>query len=163
MAVAAVRAGISRMSSTSHLIHDADRVRISDAVRAAEARMAAEIVCVVAAGASEYRFTPVLWSSVFALVLPWPLWWFTDVAVGWILFLQLALFSALLFILSIKRLRLMLTPRAIRRADVARAAERQFDLLGRDAHANGAPASWSTSPARNVSPSCCLTNAPAPC
>ena len=118
------------MGPMSHLINEADRARISEAVRLAETRMAAEIVCVVAAGASEYRFTPVLWSSVVALVLPWPLWWFTDIAVGWILGLQLGLFSALLLTLSVKPLRLMLTPRSIQRADVARAAERQFDLLG---------------------------------
>ena len=111
-------------------LSDADRMAVADAVRSAETRTSAEMVCVVAAGASEYRFTPVLWSSVLALVAPWPLWWFTDMAVGSILVLQIVVFSAMLIVLSLKPLRLALTPRAIRRADVERAAARQFHLLG---------------------------------
>lgn len=109
---------------------EADQSRIAAAVREAETRTSAEIVCAVAAGASEYRFTPVLWSSVVALILPWPLWWLTDTQVSWILVLQLLVFCAGLLILSWKPIRLMLTPRAIRRTDVERAAERQFHLLG---------------------------------
>ena len=111
-------------------LDDAGRTRISEAVRRAEAMTNAELVCVVAQGASEYRFAPVLWASVLALILPWPLWWFTTIEPQWILVLQLAAFCLLLPMLSIKRLRIFLTPRNVLRMDVERAAERQFHLLG---------------------------------
>ena len=111
-------------------LNEADQTRIAGVVREAETKTSAEIVCAVAAGASEYRFTPVLWSSVLALILPWPLWWLTDTPVSWILVLQLLVFCGCLVILSWKPIRLMLTPRAIQRVDVERAAERQFHLLG---------------------------------
>ncbi|MBY0612002.1 MAG: hypothetical protein K2P80_07425 [Beijerinckiaceae bacterium] len=111
-------------------LSEADQARIAETVRAAERTTSAEIVCAVAAGASEYRFTPVLWSSVVALLLPWPLWWLTEMQVSSILVLQLLVFCACLLILSWKPIRLRLTPRAIRRTDVERAAERQFHLLG---------------------------------
>ncbi len=111
-------------------LSEADHARISAAIAQSETRTSAEIVCVISAAASEYRFTPVLWASVFALMLPWPLWWFTQIEISRVLLAQMGLFAALLFVFSSRWLRLFLTPRSIRRADVERAAERQFAALG---------------------------------
>ncbi len=125
--------------SDSMILNETDHARVASAIDAAEKRSAAEIVCMISPAASEYRFTPVLWASVLALFLPWPLWWFTQVEVSRILLAQLVLFCVLIFVFSYRRVRIRLTPKAIRRADVERAAERQFNLMGiaRTKHRSG--------------------------
>jgi putative membrane protein len=111
-------------------LSEADHTRITAAIRDLESSSAAEILCVVAPGSGEYRFTPVLWSAIVALIVPWLLWWFTRLEVTSILLLQMIVFGALLFVLSLHKIRLFLTPRGLRRIDVEHAAERQFRLLG---------------------------------
>jgi len=50
------------------MISDADRMRIADAIRAAEARTTGEIFCVLARNAGTYRLMPVAWAAALALV-----------------------------------------------------------------------------------------------
>ncbi len=112
------------------ILNETDRTRIAQAVEQSEKKSSAEIVCMVSPSASEYRFTPVLWSSMIALMMPWPFWWFTQIDISRILLAQLVLFCALLFLLSHRRMRVWLTPKGVRRADVERMAEHQFKLIG---------------------------------
>jgi hypothetical protein len=50
-----------------------DHEAISAAIHAAEQRTSGEIVCVLAHSSSDYVHIPLLWASVLALCLPWPL------------------------------------------------------------------------------------------
>ena len=78
------------------MISDADRARIADAIRAAEARTSGEIVCVLAQSSVQPGALPVLMAAVAALALPWLLLAFTDFAVARILLLQALVFLLLL-------------------------------------------------------------------
>jgi putative membrane protein len=108
-----------------------DHEAISTAIRAAEQRTSGQIVCVLAHSSSEYIHIPVLWASVLALCLPWPLIYLTQWSVHRILLLQIALFLvvAVLAYLSMP-LRLALVPRPVQRARAHRAALEQFLVRG---------------------------------
>ncbi len=103
-----------------------DHETVSAAVRAAEARTCGQIVCVLAYSSSDYAYVPILWSSLIALVAPWPLMRFTSWSVQWIFLAQLAIYIAAGFIFSLPRLRVALVPRRVRRARAHRAAIEQF-------------------------------------
>ncbi len=112
------------------ILTETDRMRIAEAVEQSEKTSSAEIVCMISPSASEYRFTPILWASMIALMMPWPFWWFTQIDISRILLAQLVLFCALVFLLSHRKIRVWLTPKGVRRADVERMAEHQFKLIG---------------------------------
>src|SRR5262249_60015125 len=65
---------------------------ISSAIHAAEQRTSGQIVCVLVRSSSDYIHIPILWASVLALCLPWPLIYFTQWSVQRIFFLQIVLF-----------------------------------------------------------------------
>ncbi len=100
--------------------------RIAEAIARAEARTSGEIVAVVAHSSDNYRFVPLLWASLVALLLPWPLIVFTDWTVQAIYLLQLAVFAALALLFQIPQLRFALVPRSIKRARAHRRAVEQF-------------------------------------
>ncbi len=112
------------------ILTPSQHTQIEAAITSAELRTKAEILCMVSKQASQYRFTPVLWASVIALIAPWPLWWFTQIEVSRIFLIQIILFCGLLFIFSHQKIRIWLTPKGIRRADVECAASHQFNLTG---------------------------------
>jgi putative membrane protein len=104
---------------------------ISAAIHGAEQRTCGQIVCVLVRSSSDYIHIPVLWASVLALCLPWPLIYFTQWSVQRIFLLQIALFLvvAVLAFLSMP-LRLALVPRPVQRTRAHRAALEQFVLRG---------------------------------
>ena len=103
-----------------------DHARIREAIRAAEARTCGEIVCVLARASSEYAAAPLLWASLVALLAPWPLTLLTQWPVRSLFAAQIVIYIAALVLFSLPRLRVMLTPRAARRAFANRAASEQF-------------------------------------
>ena len=103
-----------------------DHEAISAAVRKAEKRTCGQIVCVLAHSSSDYTYVPILWASVLALLIPWPLIDFTQLTVQRIFLLQLVVFILAGFIFSWTPLRLTLVPRALRRVRAHRAALEQF-------------------------------------
>ena len=103
-----------------------DHEAISAAVRKAEKRTCGQIVCVLAHSSSDYTYVPILWASVLALLIPWPLIDFTQLTVQRIFLLQLVVFILAGFIFSWMPLRLTLVPPALRRARAHRAALEQF-------------------------------------
>ena len=109
-----------------------DHEAISTAIRAAEQRTSGQIVCVLAHSSSDYVHIPLLWASVLALCLPWPLIYLTQWSVQRIFLLQIVLFLviAVLAFWSMP-LRLALVPRPVQRARAHRAALEQF-LATRD-------------------------------
>ena len=103
-----------------------DRRRIADAIRAAEAGAAGEIVCVLARGSTEPAALAILVAALAALALPWLLVGLTALPVQDILWLQLALFLVLGLVLCLPAVRVALVPPAMRRAAAHRAAMEQF-------------------------------------
>jgi putative membrane protein len=103
-----------------------DHEAISAAIRKAEKRTCGQIVCVLAHSSSDYTYVPILWASVLALLIPWPLIDFTQLTVQRIFLLQLVVFILAGFIFSWMPLRLALVPPAVRRARAHRAALEQF-------------------------------------
>jgi putative membrane protein len=107
-----------------------DRQRISDAIRAAEAKTSGEIVCVLAQTSSDATALPVLIAAAAALALPWLLVALSAMTVHRILSLQVIVFVALLIVLCLPRVRVALMPRKARRAVAHRAAMEQFTSRG---------------------------------
>ena len=70
-----------------------DRDRISEAIRAAEANTCGEIYVVVARAVDDFRFVPVLWAAIAALILPWPLHLLTTLSSTTILLAQAMFFA----------------------------------------------------------------------
>ena len=103
-----------------------DREAVAEAIREAEKRTGAQIVCVLAHASSGYAHIPVLWASVLALVTPWPLIVFTLWSVQWIFLIQLAVFIVAVLLLTQTPLRFAVVPRAVRRAQAHHLALEQF-------------------------------------
>jgi putative membrane protein len=107
-----------------------EQAALAEMIRHAETRTRAEIVCVVARVSSDYAALPYMWASFLALAVPWPLIVFTRLSVQAIFAIQLACFVFGFAFLSLERLRMALAPRALRRAQVHRAAAEQFLTRG---------------------------------
>ncbi len=108
------------------LMSEADRERIGKAIEAAERKTSGEIVAVVAAESSTYLYAPVIWASLIALFVPWPLIYFTWMSVQMIYFIQLAVFLILLAALLPRPVRYWLVPGYVKRAHAHRRAVEQF-------------------------------------
>ena len=107
-----------------------DRERISNAIRAAEARTSGEIVCVLARTSSNSTAMPIFLAAAIALGLPWLLVIFTQMTVYRILSLQVLVFAAALAILCLPQIRVALMPRRVRRTVAHHAAMEQFTIRG---------------------------------
>jgi putative membrane protein len=109
---------------------EADRSAIAAAIRAAEAKTCGQIVCVLARSSSDYSAVPIQWAAVVALIVPWPLIYFTQLTIQRIFLTQIIVFIVIGLILSWLPLRMALVPRAVRRARAHRGAIEQFFLRG---------------------------------
>ncbi len=134
-------------------LSDADRQRIADAVGAAEAKTTGEVFCVLAKSCGEYREASFAWSACIALIVPMvlipfgftadklPLPWFGS---GWqasqasavnmtvtgalmaYAMAQIIVFVVALLLFSLRGVRLLVTPKTLKRERVRRAALEQF-------------------------------------
>ncbi|HMK88507.1 MAG TPA: TPM domain-containing protein [Methylocystis sp.] len=111
-------------------ITKSDFARVAEAIRAAERRTGAEIVCVLARRCSNYSYVPVLWAAFVALATPWPFVLFTHWPVRWLLELQIAVFIVAALVLSSPAIVSLLTPRRVQRSCAHRAAVEQFFTRG---------------------------------
>lgn len=105
----------------------AEKQRIAEAIRAAEAKTQGELVCVIAPASNDYRFLPLLWSTLIALSLPGILWlshvWWTQAE---IYLAQVSSFLLALLVLQWTPLKMRLVPRSGQRKQAARLAREQF-------------------------------------
>jgi putative membrane protein len=137
----------------------AEHDRIAAAIAEVETKTSGEVFCILARRVSEYRETPVAWAAGTALILPLALVPFgfhpgvllaklpgfsggwtlghasgVDFAVGVALtaysLLQVALFGIALFVFSLPPIRRLLTPGALKRERVRKAALEQFLAKG---------------------------------
>ena len=112
------------------MINDDDRTRVTAAIRAAEARTAGEIFCVIARHSSDYRLVPVAWAAAAALFVPLPLIYLTAWSAPVVYLLQIIAFLLGAFVLSQPALRFRIVPRRARHDRAHAEAMRQFDLQG---------------------------------
>lgn len=105
---------------------DSDKARIAEAIAQVERQTSAEIVAVVAAESGTYQYVPYMWAALAALVVPWPLIYFTWWPVQWIFVVQLVVFTALVLALLPRGIRLALVPRAVKHERAHRRAIEQF-------------------------------------
>ena len=112
------------------MITDSDKARIAEAIRAAEAKTAGEIFCVIARHSSDYRLVPVAWAAVIALVVPLPLIYLTAWSASAIYILQLVAFLAAAIGLSQPGIRFHIVPRRTKHDRAHAEAMRQFWAQG---------------------------------
>jgi putative membrane protein len=113
-------------NSSLTLFTGEDRLRIERAIAEAEARTSGEIVAVVAHQSDGYRYIALLWASLTALLVPWPLVALTEWTVQEIYLAQLVVFAALALLFQWTPLRLALVPGPVKRARAHRRAVEQF-------------------------------------
>jgi len=114
------------------MIPQSDRIRVADAIRAAEARTAGEIFCVIARHSSDYRLVPIAWAAVIALLAPLPLIYLTSWPAAVIYLGQLAAFIVAALVLSHPKLRFHIVPRRAKHDRAHAEAMRQFFAQGLD-------------------------------
>ena len=114
------------------MIPQAEKARVADAIRAAEAKTSGEIFCVIAQHSSDYRLVPVAWAAALALLVPLPLIYVSDLSVEQTYFGQLATFLAVALALSHPMLRFHVVPRAAKHDHAHMIAMQQFLAQGLD-------------------------------
>ncbi|KLK92098.1 hypothetical protein AA309_16960 [Microvirga vignae] len=112
------------------MISEHDRHRLSQVIHEAEKGTAGEIFVVVARQASAYRAIPALLGLFVALIMPWPLIWFTSLGPSRIFLIQLIVAFVLNFVLAWPQIHLALIPGSIKRARAHEAALREFASHG---------------------------------
>ena len=112
------------------MITEADKARISDAIRSAEIRTAGELFCIIARHSSEYRLVPIAWASAIALFTPLPLIYLTTWSVPVIYLVQLVFFVIVALALSHPKLRFRVVPRRAKHDRAHAEAIRQFFAQG---------------------------------
>jgi putative membrane protein len=106
---------------------DQDRQLITAAIVAAERRTSGELVTVVAEAADDYRYIPLLWPALAALMLPavvlavWP-----PTGAFRLYLIQAATFFALSLVAHLPQVHLALVPAVIKRRRASRLAREQF-------------------------------------
>lgn len=104
-----------------------DGRRIAEAIAAAERHCGGEIVTVVAAESDRYRFIPLLWAALAALLLPAPFWlWQAQTGLFEVHALQSALFASLALCFSWRPLKMLLVPKSIKTQRARRMAREQY-------------------------------------
>jgi putative membrane protein len=106
-----------------------DKQRISDAIRAVEARTSGELMTVIARESANYGHIPLLWAALIALLLPAPLL-FTGLATAHIFEIQWGVFVVLALLLHIGPIKMAVTPARVKRAYAQRYAREQFFAQG---------------------------------
>jgi putative membrane protein len=112
------------------LLSAEDQHRVGDAIKAAEATTAGEIVCVLARASSDYMSYATAWSAFIALIAPWFLIALTNLSVHEIFLAQIVIFVVFFLALSESSLIRVLVPRRARRVEAHRAATEQFMIRG---------------------------------
>lgn len=112
------------------MISEHDRHRLSHAIHEAEKGTAGEIVVVIARQASAYPAIPALLALFVALIVPWPLIWFTALGPSRIFLIQLLVALGLNVGLAWPRIHLALIPGRIKRLRAHEAALREFASHG---------------------------------
>jgi putative membrane protein len=108
------------------MISDADKLEIEKVIGEVEKNTSGEIVAVIARASGDYYYVPYLWAALAALIVPWPLLYWTWMPEEEIYLIQLAVFAVLAAVLHYAPLRFALVPRSVRRQRAHQRAMQQF-------------------------------------
>ncbi len=108
------------------MISDAEKLEIEKAIGEAEQNTSGEIVAVIALASGGYYYVPYLWGALAALIVPWPLIYWTWMPVQEIYLIQLIVFAVLALVLHFQPLRFALVPRSVMRQRAHQRAMQQF-------------------------------------
>ncbi|WP_217477485.1 TPM domain-containing protein [Stutzerimonas stutzeri] len=109
------------------LLTESEQRQVADAIGRIERETDAELVTVLASQADDYRYIPLLWASLLALLLPGALLFFTGWLAAWqLLLVQWLTFIVLAAIFRIPSLTSRLIPRSVRHWRACNLARRQF-------------------------------------
>ena len=109
------------------LLTESELKQVSEAIDRVERDTDAELVTVLAAQADDYRYIPLLWASLLALLLPGALLFFTGWLAAWqLLLVQWLTFVVLALVFRIPSLTSRLIPRSVRHWRACNLARRQF-------------------------------------
>ena len=100
--------------------------RIAEAINSAERKTSGEIVAVVANSSATYAYIPLLYASLIALFVPWPLTFFTWMRLDLVYLIQLVVFFVLALTFLYRPIRYALVPASIKRAQAHKRAVEQF-------------------------------------
>ncbi len=120
---------------------DAEKEKISAAIREAEEQSSGELVAVIAESSDDYLYIPVLWAAVIALALPafWALFHH-----GWepfssrLYLVQVLTFTGLALLFRWPPLKMKLIPKNVKYRRAAALARQEFLTLGLHGTANRA-------------------------
>ena len=108
------------------LLTEPELQQVAEAIERVERDTDAELVTVLAAQADDYRYIPLLWASLLALLLPGALLFFTGWLAAWqLLLVQWLTFIVLAAIFRIPSLTSRLIPRSVRHWRAWNVARRQ--------------------------------------
>lgn len=109
------------------LLTESELKQVSEAIGRVERDTDAELVTVLAGQADDYRYIPLLWASLLALLLPGALLFFTGWLAAWqLLLVQWLTFIILAAVFRIPSLTSRLIPRSVRHWRACNLARRQF-------------------------------------
>ena len=111
----------------AHLLSEAEKTKVSDAIKAVERNTSGELVTVIAPACDDYFFIPTLWAALIALAVPGAvllgnMW----VDYAWLYSIQVVVFFALAALFRIPMIKMRLVPKAIQRQRAGRVALEQF-------------------------------------
>ena len=109
------------------LLTQSEQQQVAAAIDRIERDTDAELVTVLAEQADDYRYIPLLWAGLIALVVPGGLLFFTVALSAWqLLLVQWATFIVLALLFRIPSLTTRLIPRSVRHWRACNLARRQF-------------------------------------
>jgi putative membrane protein len=109
------------------LLSESELQQVAAAIEQVERNTDAELVTVLAAQADDYRYIPLLWASLVALLLPGALLFFSGWLGAWqLLLVQWATFIVLAVLFRMPALTSRLIPRSVRCWRACNLARRQF-------------------------------------
>lgn len=114
------------------MIAEADKLRITAAIRDAESHTAGEIFCVIARHSSDYRLVPVAWAVAIALFAPLPALALTHWSAPVVYLLQIITFLVATMALSNDKIKFRVVPRQTKHGRAHAEAMCQFLVQGID-------------------------------
>ncbi len=103
-----------------------ERATIEAAITEAESKTSGEIIVVVATASAGYFAYALMWAALLALLVPWPLIYFTNWPVEYIYLAQLGVFILGALLMQWEALRFAIVPKSIKRARAHQKAVEQF-------------------------------------
>lgn len=109
------------------LLTQSEQQQVAEAIERIERDTDAELVTVLAEQADDYRYIPLLWAGLIALLIPGAVLFFTATISAWqLLLVQWATFIVLALLFRMPSLTTRLIPRSVRHWRACNLARRQF-------------------------------------